>query len=267
MWEQLKSWVQGDVAQARFEAALIAIAGFIVARIVSALVARFVARRGSANASLIVRRVTFYGLLWLTFMIALERLGLELGVLLGAAGVLTVAVGFASQTSASNIVSGLFLMGERPFVVGDSIRVGAFEGEVLSVDWLSVKLRTWQNTMVRVPNETLIKTEVENLTRFPIRRADLHFDVDYNQDLGELDTALLALAERLEFCMEEPAARVRVVEFGASGMRIMFIAWLESRNFVENRTRLLTEVKREFDRLGIVIPFQQIVIHRGDDRS
>ena len=116
---------------------------------------------------------------------ALRELGFKLSVLLGAAGVLTVAVGFASQTSASNIISGLFLLGERPFSVGDVIRVGSTTGEVLSIDLLSAKLRTFENLFVRIPNETLIKSEVTNLSRLPVRRLDLKIGIAYKEEVGE----------------------------------------------------------------------------------
>ena len=76
---------------------------------------------------------------------------------------------FASQTSVSNIISGIFLISEQPFQVGDLIKVGETKGVVLSIDLLSIKLRTFDNQLVRIPNENLIKNELSNITRFPIR--------------------------------------------------------------------------------------------------
>ncbi|MFN9975907.1 MAG: mechanosensitive ion channel family protein, partial [Phycisphaerae bacterium] len=113
---------------------------------------------------------------------ALDSLGFDLKVLLGAAGILTVAVGFAAQTSASNLISGLFLMFERPFVVGNSIVIGDLRGEVVAIDMLSTKIRTFTNMMVRIPNETLVKSNIVNLSYFPIRRVDLEVGVAYSSD-------------------------------------------------------------------------------------
>ncbi len=265
MWEQIREFFADEVVRERSVAVLIALVGFVFARLISRAVEGLVRRQGGPQAALLARRLSFYLVLGVAVMVALDRLGLDLGVLLGAAGVLTVAIGFASQTSASNVVSGLFLMGERPFGIGDAIQVAGVEGEVLSIDWLSVKLRTWQNTFVRIPNETIIKSEVINLTRFPIRRVDLFLDVAYDQSLEEVERVLLDLCYRLEFVLAEPAAFVRVSEFGASGMRVGLLAWVQSRNFIEHRTRLLTEVKRAFDSEGIVIPFQQIVVHQSNE--
>ena len=78
----------------------------------------------------------------------------------GTAGIAGIAIGFASQTSVSNIISGIFLISERPFSVGDQIQVGTTKGIILSIDLLSVKLRTFENQLIRIPNESLIKSGV-----------------------------------------------------------------------------------------------------------
>ena len=261
--DRIGDWLESDTAISQLSAVAVALVGIVLARSAGRIAQRYVLARRSEQDALVARRVAFYSVLWMTLLLVLDRLGIELRVLLGAAGVLTVAVGFASQTSASNVISGMFLMGERPFVIGDAIRVGSNEGEVMSIDWLSVKLRTWQNTFVRIPNEMLIKTEIENLTRFPIRRVDLPLDVGYEQDLDAVETCLLQLADTSDYCLQEPEAAVRVTEFGASGVRLTFLVWMQSTGYIENRTRLLTEVRRAFTRANIVIPYQQVVLHHA----
>src|SRR5690606_3033117 len=129
-------------------------------------------------------------------------LGFSLSVLLGAAGVLSVALGFASQTSASNLISGLFLIGEQPFQLGDTIKVGNTTGEVLSIDLLSVKLRTFDNLYVRIPNESLIKSEMTNLTRFPIRRFDLLIGVAYKENISQVRQIMQNVADNNPLCMD-----------------------------------------------------------------
>ncbi|MFH1841637.1 MAG: mechanosensitive ion channel domain-containing protein, partial [bacterium] len=167
-------------------AVFILVIGWVVARLAAGGTLRLVRQRSTVQTAMLIRRIVFYGLLLLVFMLCLNQLGLQLGVLLGAAGILTVAIGFASQTSASNLISGIFLIAERPFVVGDVITVDNTTGEVLSVDLLSVKLRTFDNLYVRIPNETIIKTQVTNLTHFPIRRFDMQIGVAYKEDLDRV---------------------------------------------------------------------------------
>lgn len=172
-------------------AVFIAVVGLLVARVGAGLGSRLAGRCLETQQVDLLRKAVFYGVVVLTAMSVLHQLGFSLTIILGAAGVLSVAIGFASQTSASNLISGLFLIGEKPFSVGDVICVGETVGEVLSIDLLSVKLRTFDNVFVRVPNETLIKSQIVNLTRFDIRRRGHRDSLSASQSVcGSGDRAL-----------------------------------------------------------------------------
>ena len=153
-WTNILNVMSSDRVFILLRALVIASVGFVVARMASAAVLRVMGKFLDAQQRMIVSRVVYYVLLGLFLLSALHELGFSLSILVGAAGILSVAVGFASQTSASNLISGLFLVAERPFSVGDVITLGATTGEVLSIDLLSVKLRTLDNLYVRIPNET-----------------------------------------------------------------------------------------------------------------
>lgn len=182
---------------------------------------------------------------------ALRQVGFDLSVLLGAAGILTVAIGFASQTSASNLVSGLFLLGERPFQIGDAIRLGTISGEVLSIDLLSVKLRTFDNLFVRVPNETVMKAEITNLTRFPVRRFDLVLRLPPNGRLGELEGLLLAVLEGESVVLDEPAPQIIWLGTGERWLEVQVSAWAVRERFLELRSRVTVGVFTMLQREGI----------------
>lgn len=169
--------------------------GLLLASLAGRSAGSLLADRASRHQSAMIRRLVFYLVFLLFAMAALREAGFSLDVVLGAAGILTVAVGFASQTSASNMISGLFLLMEKPFQIGDFIEVDATIGEVVGIDLLSVKLRTPDNLYVRIPNETLIKTQVVNRSRFPIRRLDLTVGIAYAEDVERVEALLLQLAE------------------------------------------------------------------------
>ena len=245
------------------QAVLIAGVGLVLARLAGGLSDRLARERLGAHHALILRRFISYGIGAIFVMAALQSLGLQLGVLLGAAGVLTVAIGFASQTAASNLVSGLFLLGERPFSVGEVIRVGATTGEVLSVDLLSVSLRTFDNLLVRIPNEVMMKSELTNLTRFPIRRLDLKLNVAYKEDLARVQELLVEVADGLPICLEDPRPLVIVLGFGESGIDIQLSVWGARARFLELRNAIHTEVKAALDRAGIEIPFPHRSLYAG----
>jgi len=220
-----------------------------------------------AQRAMILRRGALYGITGLFTASALMELGFDLSVLLGAAGILTVAIGFASQTSASNVISGLFLLGERPFAVGDVIRVNGTTGEVLSVDLLSVKLRTFDNLFVRIPNETMIKSEVTNLRRFPIRRIDLQVGVAYKEDLREVRDVLMKVADRNPLCLEEPAPLIIFQGYGDSSINHQFSVWAKTEHFLDLRNSIPVEIKEAFDEHGIEIPFPHRTLYTGSETA
>lgn len=255
--EQLQNLFAGMDGGRYLEAAVILVSGLLIAWITAR---RLPLSRLHPQHQLILRRVVSYVILGVTFTWTLRALGVSLGVLMGTAGILTVAVGFAAQTSASNLISGLFLMGEQPFRIGDFIEIEERLGEVVSIGLLSVRVRTLDNLLVRVPNETMLKKNVVNLTHYPVRRFDLQVGVHYRHDLAMVRRALLAVADRNPRCLEEPAPKVFVLGFGDSAVNLQLSVWATQSEFVEFKSQIQEQIKAEFDARGIEIPFPQRVL-------
>jgi small-conductance mechanosensitive channel len=245
------------------QAILLLVFGYIAGRILSTTLVKLIHKGMTPHGKQILKRSVFFGIFGLFAISALKQLGFDLSALLGAAGILTVAIGFASQTSASNLISGLFLMIERPFSITDVIRVGDTTGEVISIDLLSVKLRTFDNLFVRIPNETMIKTEVTTLTKFPIRRADLKVGIAYKEDISRVKTLLTEMAQKNPLCLEEPAPLFIITGFGNSSIDIQFSVWAQRENFLALKNSLYEETKNTFDREGIEIPFPHVSLYAG----
>ncbi len=255
--DELTQLLTSERAFQGVRALLIMVFGLGAAQIASAALGRVARGRSALAQSKLVRRFAFGLVFGLFVASALSQLGFKLGVLFGAAGVLTVAVGFAAQTSASNLVSGLFLLAENPFRVGDTIRVGGTTGEVFAIDLLSVTLRTFDNTAVRIPNESLIKSEIVTLTRFAIRRIEIPIGVGYGSDLALVRRALLQVADENPLVLEEPAPVFLVDRFGDSAIDVQLLVWTSRENMIRLRTQLHQAIKVEFERQGIEIPFPQ----------
>lgn len=213
------------------------------------------------HLGLFIQRGIFYiGFVGILLSILVE-LGFNPAALLGAAGIVSVAVGFASQTSLSNIVSGIFLYWERPFTAGDIIKVGDTSGMVLSIDLMSVKLRQFDNHFVRIPNETMIKAQVTNVTRFPIRRVDIEVGTSYSSDVESVIRVLRGVADNNPFSLDEPSPVVVFKGFGDSSLNFMLGAWCVKTQFLDLKNSLTRDVKVAFDKEGIEIPFPQRVVH------
>ncbi|GAB5380684.1 MAG: mechanosensitive ion channel family protein [Aliiglaciecola sp.] len=247
-----------------FQAIIILFVGYFVARFLSNLILRFNIANMTPHAQVLVRRGIFYGIMIIMLMSALRELGFDLSVILGAAGILSVAIGFASQTSASNLISGIFLMMERPFSIGDVIRIDQTLGEVISIDLLSVKIRTFDNLFVRVPNESMIKSQVTTLTRFPIRRADLKIGIAYKEDIEKVKTILNEVADKNPMCLNEPAPLFILLGFGTSSVDIQFSVWAKRENFLLLKNEIYQQIKEAFDNNAVEIPFPHLSLYSGE---
>lgn len=238
--------------------------GLFAASIARRVLRRITADRLSVAHSLLLRRLVTALLLGLTLAAALDHLGLELSVLFGAAGIVTLALGFASQTSASNLIAGIFLIGDDTFSVGDVVTVAGTTGEVVSIDLLSVKLRKFDNVLVRIPNELLIKTQVETLTRYPIRRIELKLTLPYDESVEKLTEALFAAAERDPLLLEEPAPLVAYSGFGQSGLDLNLWVWTAREHFLEVRNNLQANILDEIRQRGLRLAVNELRVEWSD---
>lgn len=267
MLEQIQAGVMSvftDIAWGVWASSLfLLVLGVVLGSVAGRSAARFMEQRSTRHHTVMVRRLVFYVIVLLFAVAALREAGFSLDVVLGAAGILTVAIGFASQTSASNMISGLFLLVEKPFEIGDVIEADATIGEVIGIDMLSVKLRTPDNLYVRIPNETLIKTRVVNRSRFPIRRLDLTVGIAYAEDVERVEALLLKLAEKNPVCLEEPKPFVLVTAFGPSSVDLQFSFWVPKDKVLDGRSSMMVAIKQTLDRDGIEIPFPHTSIYAG----
>jgi small-conductance mechanosensitive channel len=163
----------------------------------------------------------------------------------------------------SNIISGLFLISEKPFAVGDIIQVGDTKGVILSIDLLSVKLRTFDNHFIRIPNEVLIKNEVRNITRFPVRRLDIHVGVAYKENVEKVREVLLDIANKNPLCLDEPEPAARFINFGDSALEFLYAVWCVREDYIKLQTKIMQQIKERFDAEGIEIPFPHRTLYTG----
>jgi small-conductance mechanosensitive channel len=219
------------------------------------------------HGQLFLKRTIFYGILILVTILALDNIGIGLIILLGVAGIYTVALGVASQTSASNLISGLFLMIERHFSITDVICVNDITGEVISIDLLSVKLRTFDNLFVPIPNESMIKSAVTTLTKYPIKRVDLNIGIAYKEDIEKVRNILMDIAAKNLICLEEPTPVFIITGFGSSSIDIQFSVWAIRENFLTLKNNMYIEIKNAFGQKKIEMLFPHVCLYAGSETS
>ena len=262
--ENFNTYVTGERLANMVRAAVLLVVGIPFFMLLKRWISSYITKHYAPHYGLLAGKITIYSGFSIVLIMTLQQLGFSLAPLLGAAGILGVALGFASQTSVSNIISGIFLIAEQPFKVDDIITIEATTGVVISIDILSVKLRTFDNQFVRIPNESIIKLQVTNLTRFPIRRFNANISVAYKEDIEEVRKVLLDVADKNEYCLKEPEPRIILDKYGASSIDLLFLVWAETENYIQLKTSIYEEAKARFDELGIEIPFPHLSLYAGE---
>jgi small-conductance mechanosensitive channel len=232
--------------------------GLMVASLLSAFVFKVIFRNFlSPHHAMLLRKMVFYFTTLVFAFFAIDKLGFDLKGVAGALGIGTLAFAWAANTAVTNVASGIFLLGEKPFEIGDYVRIegpNGWDGQILSIDLLSVKMRTRDNTLVRMPNELLLKSEVRNLTRFPIRRVDIKFRVAFSENLTQIKRILFESAQKNPLCLESPVPELFFTEFGEAGILLQFSAWSKRSSFINLQTSLQTEIQERFREAGIQLP-------------
>ncbi len=260
---QLRSFVEAQGIAPLVRAALLLVAGLPLAWAVAHWARAYATGIGKPQKGLVAGKIIFWPMVLIILISVLNELGFSLAPIMGAAGILGIALGFASQTSVSNIISGFFLLAEEPFKVGDVIDVDGIVGTVLTIDTLSVKIRTFDNKMVRIPNETLVKSRFTNITRFPIRRVDIPVGVAYKEDIGRVRRVLLEVAEHNPLVLMEPEPIVIFDGYADSSINFKFAVWAKRESFLDVRNGVTEDLTERLDAEGIEIPFPHRTLYTG----
>lgn len=240
---------------------------YFIIHVLILLVQKVFFKHLSKQSKMLITKGIIYAGVIVSLFIIIDVLDLK-GVfrtMLGAAGVLGIVLGIASQTSIGNIISGLFLISEKPFELGDLIRVGDKLGTVYSIDLLSIKLRTLDNLLIRIPNQTIITTEVTNITKFPIRRMDIQLSVAYKENLKHVVEVLKRIADENPDCLDEPEPLIITRNFGDSGIDFTFGVWFEKDNYAVVRNAIFQSISETFAKEGIEIPFPHVTLYTGEE--
>ncbi|MDX1902262.1 MAG: mechanosensitive ion channel family protein [Gammaproteobacteria bacterium] len=236
-------------------ASLLLVVGYFIAKLLSLSVNRSLTKHVRPHQAMILRRILFFLIFMLFFASAIQQVGFRISALLGATGILTVAIGIAAQTSMSNLISGLFIIGEKPFEIGDSVTINDITGEVASIDFMSVRIRTLDNTMVRVPNETLVKSAITNLTWFPTRRLSIPISISYKENIESVMALLVNIAKNNPLCLQDPEPIVLLDGFGESSVNLQLQIWTKTEDKKDLSSKIRTEIKIAFDKANIEMPF------------
>jgi small conductance mechanosensitive channel len=190
-----------------------------------------------------------YALLVMTLISCLSAFGItatSFAAVLGAAG---IAVGLAFQGTLSNFAAGLMLLLFRPFRVGDTIKAGAFTGTVRELELFSTVLVTGDNRRVVLPNSALANQPLENMTYYPIRRAEVLLPFPMRACAEQVLPLLASRASELTNVLAEPPADAKIQDFANRTMNVLLGAWCNTENVASVTAALAQTGKRVVDEL------------------
>ena len=234
---------------------------YIIYRVIKYLIKKNAAR--SLRPALVagISKAVSYTFYVLIVMYILGLFGIRLSAIWGAAGIAGVAIGFAAQTSVSNLISGLFVLTEKAMKVGDFIEIDGVSGTVDTISFLSVRVHTLDNQFVRIPNSTIMNNKLKNYSTFDLRRHVFELTVDYASDLDKTLAVLETVPARCPTVIVDQsdyAPKVMLVALGASGISVNIAVWFKRSDLVQTRTDLCRAVVAACREAGINIPFNRM---------
>ncbi len=193
--------------------------------------------------------------------VGLSALEVNLGPVLAVVGAAGFVIAFALQNSLSNFASGILMLLYRPFDVSDVISVAGTLGKVESMNLLSTQLRTPDNQLVIVPNNSVWGDVIVNVTGITERRVDLVFGIGYSDDVDKAQKVLEEIVLNHELVLKSPGAIVKLHELADSSVNFVCRPWVKPENYWDVYWDITREVKRRFDAEGLSIPFPQRDVH------
>ncbi len=196
--------------------------------------------------------------------IVLENTGIHLGALTVFAGAVGVGIGFGLQNIASNFISGLVILAERPITIGDRVEVAGVAGQVELIRARSTVIRTNDNIAMIVPNTKFIDSPVTNWTYGDPRvRFRIPVGVAYGSDVTKVREALIAAGRSNPHVLHDPAPSVFLTQFGESAMDFELVVWSSEMSHRPSRFKsdLNFAIEKKFREAGIEIPFPQRDLH------
>ena len=188
-------------------------------------------------------------------------IGVETASISACIATLGVGVSLAVQGTLSNFAGGVIIILMRPFKIGDYITSGGDSGTVEDIKLFYTHVVTPDNRMIYIPNGSLANNVIVNASVKDTRRLDITFSVSYDADV-ELARKLIAdVCAANENIFKEPAPFIVVASYAASSIDIVCRTWCNKGDYWNNNFYLLSEVKKEFDKNGIQIPYNQLDVH------
>jgi small conductance mechanosensitive channel len=233
---------------------------------------RFLLEKANIHTNLIDLLIdNVYKVILIIFAVvmAASQVGLNVGAMVAGIGVAGIAIGFAAQDSLANSIAGFLIFWDKPFEVGDLIRVAGEYGQVMEITLRSTRIRTLNNTYVVLPNKGVIDQVLVNHSKHGETRIEVPVGIAYKEHIPDARKVILDRVKTLEGVLQEPAPDMVVKQLGSSSVDLIIRVWIENARYeMPVYYRVMEASKLALDAAGIQIPYHhlQLFIESVDDK-
>ncbi|MGR2769942.1 mechanosensitive ion channel domain-containing protein [Photobacterium ganghwense] len=243
-------------------AIIILFLGNMVTKVISNNVAKILQKNKIDDAvSAFICSIIRYALFSMVLVAVLSRVGIQTASIIAVISAAGLAVGLALKGSLSNFASGVLIVVFRPFKSGDFIEAGGVAGSVQSIQLFQTVLKTSDNKMVVVPNTSIMRGPITNVSKYDTRRINFVFRVSYKADLQKVKQILKETVESDPRVLKDPEVVIGVTELANSSVNLVVRPWVQRSDYWPVTWDLNMAVKEALEANGIEIPYPQMDVH------
>lgn len=259
--DKIKEYIGMVNVERILPAVLILVAGFLIVRLLLRLFDRALTKskldRTMFSFVKTVMRIILYALV---VLVAAGWLGIDVTSLIAVLSVVSLAISLSVQNALTNVVGSISLLATQPFRAGDFVEIGGESGTVQEITMNYTRLLTTDGRTIYIPNSDAATARICNYSVEGRRRVELLFTAAYSDDIDEVKAAILRAAQHPKL-MTDPAPSVILNAYLDSAVEYKFLGWTVTGDFFEVKNYINEQVKREFDKSKISIPFPQMDVH------
>jgi small conductance mechanosensitive channel len=211
------------------------------------------------TAGSFVELLAKYSILGIGIVYAMNAAGIDTSALLASLGIAGLTIGFAARDALSNLISGVLIFLDRPFVIGDLVEIEDRYGRVEKITLRSTRVVTVDGKMLAVPNSEIINKTVASYTNFPNLRLDIPITVGVHENLDQVRRILMELVAEDKELLSDPKPRMVVTQLNDFNVAVEFQVWLiNERTHIEKRFQLRERVFMALTEADVEMPFETI---------
>ncbi len=170
-----------------------------------------------------------------------------------SAGIVGLAIGFASKDMVANLISGVLVSFDKPFKVGDDVEIGKLSGRVKEITLRSTRIESFDGKVITIPNSKLATEPIVNYSRSKLRRLELDFEVEVGTDIKRLKKIVEGLFKKIDWISDRKEPDVIITSVSRLGVSLQIRVWTKNKMLSAKKTELFEMVEDTFRKKDIKI--------------